>query len=97
MGYGRVNCSEFRCHSEFGNEWRVQEGSFAIISEYSIDLLIVSRMLEVLVLSIMVQVVIESRVVDSVYIDMVVCTGERFSEKRVMPLDVSSMGRVQVF
>ena len=68
----------------------------AIASEDPVDLVIVQRMLEVLVLRVMVQVVIETRVVDSVYVDMSVGSGKRFSEKGVVPLGIGGMGRVKI-
>ena len=92
---------EFSHYSELGNEWGIQEETFAITSENSVDLAIVQEVLEVLVLCIMVlcimvKVVIESGVIDGVYIDMSVGVGKGFLEEGIMSLDVSSMDRVEV-
>ena len=69
---------------------------FAITSEDSIDLAIVQRVLKVLILCIVVKVVIEPRVIDSVYVDMVVGAGKGFPEEGIVPLGVGSMGRVKI-
>ena len=61
-----------------------------------VDLAIVQGVLEVLILHVMVEVVIEARIVDSVYIDVAVGSGEWFSEERVVPLDIGSVGRVKI-
>ena len=51
-------------------------------------------MLEVLFLHFLVKVVIETRVVDGVYIYMLMGLWEGLLEEGVMLLDVSSVGRV---
>ena len=53
-------------------------------------------MLKVLILHIIVEIVIEVRVIENVYVDMVVGSGERFAEERIMLLGVCGMGRIQV-
>ena len=67
---------------------------FAITTEDPIYLAIIQRVLEVLVLYVMVEVVIKARVIDSVYIYVLVSTGKGFPEERVMLLGISSIGRV---
>ena len=57
---------------------------------------IVQGVLEVLVLYVVVQIVIESRVINDVYVDMLMNLRKRFSEG-VMSLGVNSMSRVKVF
>ena len=44
----------------------------------------------------MVEIIIEVRVVDGVYIDMLMGAGQEFSEERVVPLSIGSMGRVEI-
>ena len=70
---------------------------FAIVLEYSIDLAIIQRMLEILILYVVVKIVIESRVVDSVYVDMPIGMGKGFFEEGIMPLGIDSVGKVEVF
>ena len=53
-------------------------------------------MLEVLVLRVVVEVIIETRVIDSVYVYVVVDAWEGFSKERVMSLGISSVCRVKV-
>ena len=53
-------------------------------------------MLEVLILHVMVEVVVEVEIIDSIYVDMAVGSGERFPKERVVPLGVGGMGRVYV-
>ena len=53
-------------------------------------------MLEVLVLRVVVKVVVEMGVVDSVYVDMAMSSGEGFSEERIVLLGIGSMGRVEI-
>ena len=67
---------------------------FAIISEDSVDLAIVQRVLEVLVLCVMVKVFIELRVIESVYVYVSMGVEEGFFEEGVMPLGVCGVGRV---
>ena len=43
----------------------------------------------------MVEVIIKLGVIDGVYVDMSVDTRKEFSEKGIMPLGISSMGRVE--
>ena len=62
-----------------------------------VDLAIVQRVLEVLTLRVVVKVVIEMGVRDGVYIDVLMSAGEGFSEERIVPLGISSMGRVEIF
>ena len=87
---------EFCCYSEFDNEWGVWEKAFTIASENPVNLVIVQRVLEVLILHVMVQVFIEVGVVDGVYINMAVGARKGFSEEGVMPLGISSVGRVKI-
>ena len=53
-------------------------------------------MLEVLILCVVVKVFVEAGVIDGVYVDMLVDFRKGFLEERVMLLDISSMGRVEV-
>ena len=89
--------SKLCCCSELGNKWGVWEEAFAIAAEDSIDLAIVQGMLEVLVLHVMVKVIIEAGVVDSVYIDMAMGSGEWFPEEGIMSLGVGGMGSIEIF
>ena len=79
----RFFCSngEFYCYSEFGNERGVWEEMFAIISEDSVDLVIIQGVLEVLVLHVVIQVVIELRIIDGVYVDVSVGMRKGFQKK----------------
>ena len=61
---------------------------FAISWEDLVDLSIVQRVLEILILYVIVEVVIELRVIDGVYINMVMDSGKRFFKEGVMLLGV---------
>ena len=87
---------EFHCCSKLSNKQGVQEETFAIALENSVDLAIVQRVLEVLVLHIMVKVIIEARVIDSVYVDVAMGSGKGFLEKGIMSLDICSVGGIKV-
>ena len=64
--------------------------------ENPVNKAIVQGVLEVLVLYVMVQVIIEVRVIDGIYIDVLVGVRKGFSEKGVMSLGVSGVGRVVI-
>ena len=70
---------------------------FAISLQNPIDEAIVQGVLEVLVLCVVVKVFIESRVIDSVYVDVLMSLREGFSKEGVMSLSISSVGGVKVF
>ena len=63
----------------------------------SVNLVIVQGVLEVLVLCIMVKVVIESRVIDGIYINVVIGLEKGFPEEEIVSLDVCSVSRIQAF
>ena len=88
--------SEFGHCSELSDGGGVQEEAFAIASKDSVNESIVQGVLEVLILHIMVKVVIEVRVIDGVYVNILVSPGEGFVKERVISLSVSSMGGVEV-
>ena len=73
------------------------EKVFIVILKDPVDEAIVQRVLEVLILCIMIQIVVKMRVIDSIYVDMLVIMGKRFLKGRVMPLYISSINRVKVF
>ena len=69
---------------------------FAITTENPVDLVIVQGVLEVLILHVMIKVVIEAGIVDSVYINVAVGSGEWFPEEGIMSLHVSGIGSVEI-
>ena len=64
--------------------------------ENPVDSMIVQGVLEVLILHVVVEVIIEARIIDSVYVDVVVGSGKWFPEEGIMPLGIGSMGRVEI-
>ena len=75
--------SKFGCYCEFGNNGRVWKESFAVALEDSVNEVIIQEMLEVLVLHVIVKVVIEARVIDSVYVYMLMGSRRGFWKKEL--------------
>ena len=87
---------EFDRCGELGNDRGVWKEVFTIASEHLVDKMVIQRMLEVLVLYIMAEVIVERSIIDSVYVYVLVCSGEGLLEG-VMLLGICSVGGVEIF